>query len=166
MASNRTLQELALCEIGFWANPTEVVAVLDAFKGHPSLTKLHLGYEALHNADAQLGASIAAVIAANTPALSRLDVHDISLDDDGLAPVLDALSRNTHLRALCCNLFRGMSEDFARHRFLPATRANTTLRALWAHSYRIINCVDAAVGAVVLEAEELVAARNAVDAAG
>jgi hypothetical protein len=70
-----------------------------------------------------------------------------------LAPPVDALPLNTHLRTLNldCNSFTGV---FARDRLLPAVRANTSLRHLSAENYTRDN-------KFLREAEALVAARNA-----
>ena len=83
---------------------------------------------------------------------------DSALGDAGMGPLLDALAQNTHLRLLYCTN-TGMSEGFARDRFLPAVRANTSLKVLCASS----NWGGDAHGqapAEVLEAEALVAARR------
>ena len=57
-----------------------------------------------------------------------------------------------------------MSEDFARERFLPAVRANTSLRKLRASEWWGDE-EDGEAPPEVLEAEALVAARAAADAA-
>ena len=76
---------------------------------------------------------------------------------------MDALRRNTHLRVFNCNN-TDMSEEFARVAFLPAVRANTSLRKLraaewWGDDEHGVAPPE------VLEAEALVAARRAADAA-
>ena len=68
-------------------------------------------------------------MAADTGALRKLDVAHTALGDVGMRPLLDALALNTHLRELNCSDV-GMSEVFARDVFLPAVRANTSLRTL------------------------------------
>jgi hypothetical protein len=52
-----------------------------------------------------------------------------------LAPIVDALPRNRHLKALDLRK-TGMSKNFARNRLLPAVRANTGLRNLTLFSSR------------------------------
>ncbi len=80
-----------------------------------------------------------------------------------MAQLTDALPLNTHLQALYC-LGAGMSEAFARDRFLPAIRANTSLRKLEADPAAAGAPVDPTRG-VLRQAEELVEARAAADAA-
>ena len=74
---------------------------------------------------------------------------------------MEALRRNTHLRAFDC-YNTGMSEDFARDRFLPAVRANTSLRDLGARFFWG-GVRDGGGYAAVVEAEELVNARAKAD---
>ena len=138
-------------------------AVFQAVRGHPSLVSLCLPHNAVAVGDsAQAGAQLAAVIAANAPALEALNIEGIALGDAGLAPLMDAISQNTRLRRLYCERV-AMSEAFARDRFLPAIRTNTSLRTLDAGG----SAMDVAdpVRAFVLEAEALVKARAAADAA-
>ena len=108
------------------------------------------------------GEALAALVAANTPALRKLSVCSSSLGDAGMDPLLHALERNTHLRELNC-INTGMSESFARDRFLPAIRANTSLRRLQA-SEHWGGDDDGEAPAEVLEAEALVATRAAAEA--
>jgi hypothetical protein len=51
-----------------------------------------------------------------------------------LAPLMDALPRNTHLQRLVCCGGHAISKVFARERLLPAVRANSSLRDLTMHS--------------------------------
>ena len=129
-----------------------------AFTGHPSLRNLRLPGNTPPD-QAAAGAALGALVAANAPALRILQVHNSNLGDAGMSPLLDALAQNTHLRELnCCNT--GMSEAFARDRFLPAIRANASLRKLDA-SERWGGVVGGQAPPVVLQAEALVAARPA-----
>ena len=58
-----------------------------------------------------------------------------SLDDTaGLAPIVEALALNRHLRELDLS-YNDMSEAFAREQLLPALRANTTLREFTCETY-------------------------------
>lgn len=78
---------------------------------------------------AAFGAALAALVAADAPALRTLKICNNHLGDDGLAPVVDALRSNHYLREL--EIYNtGMSVAFARDRLLPAGRANTSLREL------------------------------------
>jgi hypothetical protein len=78
---------------------------------------------------------LGALLAANAPALTELDVSWCDLGDEGLRPLFDALPpANTHLRALDCGR-NWTSEAFARERLLPAVRANSSLRELKTELY-------------------------------
>ena len=76
---------------------------------------------------AAAGAQLAALIAADMPALQRLNFRGLSLGNAGWRPVVDALRVNQHVKSLIC-YDTGMSEAFAIEFFLPAVRANTSLR--------------------------------------
>ena len=77
--------------------------------------------------------------------------------------MLEALAANTHLQELdCCEI--DMNDEFTRDVFLPAVRANRSLRALYASEARwdheIHDEDDELPNRTALrEAEELVAAR-------
>ena len=94
------------------------------------------------------------------PALRSFLIADTVLDDVGMGPLLDALEHHTHLLELDCSN-TGMSDEFVRERFLPAVRANTSLRKLVA-SRRWGGVEHGQLPPEVLEAEALVAARNGV----
>jgi hypothetical protein len=79
----------------------------------------------------------------------------------GLAPLVDALPRNTHLRLLDC-AETDMSNTFVHDRFLPAIRANTSLRELVARQWWGDE-EDGTAPAEVLEAEALVKMRAYAD---
>ena len=149
-----------LDNVDFWNDEAAGVAVLNAFIGHPTLQWLDLGRN--NAADgAAAGVALGALIAADSRTLTGLRVAYSLLGDVGLASIFDALPHNTHLRMLSCSDV-GMSVDFARERFLPAVRANTSLRTLSAGLWWD-NDEDGAPPPEVLEAEELVAARDAAD---
>ncbi len=81
-----------------------------------------------HVALAAAGAPLGTLVAANAPALQELNLRFCQFTDAALAPLVDALPANTHLRMLDCrnNL---LSEAFKRDRLLPAVRANPWLEA-------------------------------------
>jgi hypothetical protein len=54
--------------------------------------------------------------------LRTLNVNDCGLGDDGLAPLLDGLAANTHLRWLDCR-DNEPSEAFERDELMPALAA-------------------------------------------
>jgi hypothetical protein len=111
--------------------------LLSALTGHASVRDLRFSCYGIRatstvTADA-IGAALSMLVAANAPALRRLHVagvvygpraHNCAL----LAPLLAALSRNTHLRVLDCAEF-DTTHAFARDVLLPAVRANTSLRS-------------------------------------
>jgi hypothetical protein len=73
------------------------------------------------------GAALAALIAADAPALQALVCFQNCLGYYGLAPIVEALALNRHLRELDLRA-NYMREEFARERLLPAVHANTALR--------------------------------------
>jgi hypothetical protein len=153
LRATTALTSLELCRAELCSDLPAAAAVLSALVGHHSLRTLILCAEEVADVDAApLGAALAALVAADAPALQELSVRGSTLGDAGLAPLMDALPRNHHLRSLCLVL-TDMSEQFARERLLPAVRANTSLRALDCGSEDMPN--DAA----AKEAEELVRQR-------
>ena len=63
-----------------------------------------------------------ALLRVNQPSLRLLHVNFCGLGDEGLAPLLDGLATNTHLRKLNCEI-NLMSEAFRRDRLAPALAA-------------------------------------------
>jgi hypothetical protein len=150
LRANTTLTSLTLGCLGVWRDPAAGAELLGALTGHASLRLLALWANSVDQADqAAAGASFGALVAANAPALTELDVSFCDLGDDGLRPLFEALPHNTHLRTLrCCD---HISEAFAADLLLPAVRANTSLRSLNA---------NLAWSASAREAEALVAQRS------
>ena len=108
--------------------------LLHALLAHRSLRRLHLhmsGWDLTRAYRVAVGAALGALVAADAAALEELDVSYCCLANKGLGPLVDALPRNTRLRTLNC-LANFMTEAFARDRLLPAVRANTSLRVLYA----------------------------------
>ena len=157
IASHHALRHLRLEAIQLWHDAPAAAAVMRAVTGHPSLQTLELTSSAPPD-PAAAGAMLGALVAADAPALRELCIHNSPLlGDAGMRPLLDALAHNTHLRMLdCCDT--GMSDAFA-HVFLPAVRANTSLRTLEASKFWG-NELNGVVPPAVLEAEALVAARS------
>jgi hypothetical protein len=104
---------------------------MGALVGHRSLRELQITGEGHTTVEAVrvFSAALAALIAADAPALHVLRCGDYSLGDAGLATIVEALPLNRHLRTLDVSN-SGMTEACARERLLPAVRANTTLREL------------------------------------
>ena len=150
---NTTLTKLDLSCPDFCVDTRSAELLLGALVGHPSLCELWITCN--EDLDAtEFGAALAALIAADAPALETFNCSSNSLEDAGLAPIVEALALNRHLREL--NVGRnGMSEAFARERLLPAVRANTTLRWL-----TCANDDDEPEPDAVEEAEELVRLRG------
>ena len=80
------------------------------------------------HAQAISGAAVGALVAANAPALTELDLS-IVLCSLALGALVTALPRNTHLRTLDLSGNR-LREPFVTEQLLPAVRANTSLRRL------------------------------------
>jgi hypothetical protein len=96
-----------------------------------SLRTLDLSYNDIHEAGrAAAGAALGALVAANAPALTELNVAWCRLRDEALRPLFDALPANAHLRTLDC-AHNYPTDAFVRDRLLPSARANTGLRELW-----------------------------------
>jgi hypothetical protein len=140
-----------------WRDADVAAALLRALTGHRSLRTLKLanGSFAVLEVGAAAGPALGALVAANAPALTELDVGYSSLHDEALRPLFAALPRNTHLRTLDV-AHNGMSEAFTRDVLLPAVRANASLRRLvaWMPAHDEDN-------AFAREAQALVAARGA-----
>jgi len=157
LRANSTLTSLSLCASSvFDGDAAAGVELLGALTAHPSLHTLNLQSNELDpdflDADdrAAVGAALGALVAANAPALTELDVSDCGFCDDDLRPLIEALPHNTHLCVLDCS--GDLSDAFDRDVVLPAVRANTSLRKL-------------ATGGIYgpsNEAEELVSSRAAV----
>jgi hypothetical protein len=150
---NTTLTKLHLWGARLCGDVLAAQLLLCALVLHPRLRELRIsGDEPTTTEDRfALGAALAALIAVDAPALQTLDCSHNALGDAGLAPIMDALPLNRHLRHLEVSR-NGMSEAFARERLLPAVRANTTLRILLADSYPAMPGAE--------EAEELVHRRG------
>ena len=118
-----------------WGN--SLPTVLGALVGHRSLRKLKFSTSFLHSSCparliANAAAVVAAIVAADAPALEALDLSLFSFVDPKMWPILDALPLTHHLRDLdISNGFMGfMRENFVVKLLLPAVRANTGLRKL------------------------------------
>ena len=100
---------------------------------------------------AAAGARLAALLAADAPALTELSFFSCDLGEAGLGAVCDALRSNTHLCVLDIS-YNDVDAPFMRDRLLPAVRTNRSLRSLTARDFGEAD--DA-----VLEALRIVAAR-------
>jgi hypothetical protein len=130
LRASSTLTKVSLEYVGLWRDPAAATALLGALTGHPSLRSLSISGVLNVPADCEeAGAVIAALVAANAPALTKLDVSACMLGDARLRPLFDALPANTHLRTLKCEA-NALSDAFVRERLLPAVRANASLHKL------------------------------------
>jgi hypothetical protein len=153
LRANATLTSLSLVAVGFWHDLDAAAALLSAFTGHVSVRTLSIAVNDMDEAhEAAAGVFLGALVAANTPALTELDVSSNELGEAQLRPLLEALPANAHLRELSV-AGSSMSAVFARDVLLPAVRANSGLRKLSAGNNWNIG------DAVAREAEALVAAR-------
>jgi hypothetical protein len=130
LRANATLTSLRLVGVALFPTPDAAATLLGALVGHPSLQLLVL-WGAHANAATALsaGGAVAALLAANAPALEALVVSRCGLGEAGLRPLLAALPANTHLRSLELE-HEAFSEAFARSDLLPAVRANASLQRL------------------------------------
>jgi hypothetical protein len=130
LRANTTLTSLNLQAVRFWNDAAAAITLLGALTAHPSLRVLILSFNEVHEPDtAAAGAALGALLAANAPALTELDVAICMLGDAGMGPLFEALPHNTHLRTLRC-VRNDSTEVFAHDVLLPAARANTSLREL------------------------------------
>jgi hypothetical protein len=152
LRATTALTAFSLVWTGLSRDMPAAATLLGALVGHPSLRALTLCERYAAVPGAPLGAALAALVAADAPALHELDLTRTALGDDGLAPLMDALPRNRHLFKLNIDNCR-MSDQFARERLLPAVRANNSLRELY-------YCDSHGFSQDALEAQEVVAQRQ------
>jgi hypothetical protein len=157
LRANTTLRVLHLIALDLWEDVDAGIAVVRALTAHPSLRELSLSVHRISWHAAAVGSALGAPIAVDAPALHTLDVSGNWLGDAGLAPLLEALPRSTHLRVLRCG-DNGMRGAFACDCLLPAIRANASLRELDASTHWGGE-LEGMVPFLVLEAEALVRAR-------
>jgi hypothetical protein len=129
LRANTTLTHLRLDSALSHNAAAAVVVLLRALEAHPSLRKLELTNNRFPDVGHETYHALGALVAANAPSLRELSVRLCNLNDMGLAPLVNALRGNTHLRVLHCH-DNDMSDAFARDVLLPAVRANTSLREL------------------------------------
>jgi hypothetical protein len=134
LRGNTTLTSLTLeHNRGIYSHPAGDAALLRVVTGHKCLQtlSLHAVYSAhgWEDGNATLGAALGALVAANTPALTKLEFTAHGKRDPCFRPLCEALPANTYLRSMGCN--RGLfTEAFKADVLLPAVRANNSLREL------------------------------------
>ena len=129
LRTNTTLTSLLVNDAGLFCDMVAAQTLLAALVGHRSICSLELIFDDSTAEPVALGAALAAIVAADAPALKTLDVCGCGLGDDGLEPLLDALPANGHLRTLWLAA-NSMSATFVREHLLPAVRSNTALQQL------------------------------------
>lgn len=98
---NTTLTSLGLFGSGLCRDMQAASTLLSALVGHPSLRVLMLSRENPPAADAgALSTALAALVAADAPALRSLDCSRSRLREADLATIVEALPRNRHLQEL------------------------------------------------------------------
>ena len=120
LRANTTLTELSFSSSCLLHNLGASVTLLGALAGHPSLAALAIRSDYSSN-QAALGAALAALVAADAPALLKLRLEDIGLDDNTFAPLVNVLAESRHLLELDIRYDR-LSEAFVREQLLPAAR--------------------------------------------
>jgi hypothetical protein len=135
LRANARLTSLTLGTTQLWSNHAAAAALLSALTGHASLRELRIRDSGcLFDEDRQhAGVLLCALVAANAPALTALDVSHLRLSDIGLRPLFEALPGNSHLRELNC-AHNNITDAFAADVLLPAVRDNATLRTLIMHA--------------------------------
>jgi hypothetical protein len=112
-----------------WHDPADAgAALLGSLTGHATLRELDIRYSVLQPNDTAVAAcaALGALVAANAPALTSLNVSWCVLRDAGMRPLFEALPANTHLRVLSC-MDTSLSNAFVAEELLPAVQANSGL---------------------------------------
>jgi hypothetical protein len=134
LRANTTLTSVTFRFMGIFSNDAAAAALLGALTAHPGLQKLDISANLNAGGATPVlpaaGAALAALVAANAPALHELNLEYCALGDATLGPLVDALPVNTHLRSLECRHTR-LSEAFVRDRLRPALRGSPWLEALY-----------------------------------
>jgi hypothetical protein len=118
----------------YGADRRVVTELLDAAAGLPALSVLDLSGVRAQD-PAAFGRALGALLSANPPRLHILGVARCGLGDEGLAPLLDGLAANTHLRVLHCE-DNDPSEAWKRNRLAPALAVLAVRRAIDARRAR------------------------------
>ena len=124
LRANGLLTTLALFGLPQLESPV-VAALLGALAGHRSLRVLTLSHMQLE----ELAAALAALLGADAPALTTLNLSGCELGEEGLGALLDALARNSHLCVLDIRN-SDVPAGFMSARLIPAVCANASLQKL------------------------------------
>jgi hypothetical protein len=134
LRANTTLTCLELKNMGLWRDLDAAEALLGALRGHASLRELDVRGNAIADgiADERAGAALAALLAANAPALRSLSFMECDARVECLEAVFQALAYNTHLHTLrtSSRMRRAALEALVLDVLLPPLRTNLALRKL------------------------------------
>ena len=125
-----TLAAFTVCGSSLLLNPGCLGRLVGALVSHPTLIIIDFDQmDAPEDVAPAVGALFAELISANSPVLESLQIACSGLADAGLAPVVAALAKNTHLRSLDIS-DNDCSAAFNQHVLLPGLSANTGLANL------------------------------------
>ena len=126
--TNTRLTRLFLYSLGILRRAAVFDALLRALVGHASLQELRLNDKVVPADRVAADRAIAALLAADSPALTSLDISCCDMGPEALVAIAAALSANTHLQKLNA---RGNGANLvAAEALTAAVRANTSLRFL------------------------------------
>lgn len=132
MEALRTRASLAVLHlecVDLWRTLDTADAVVTCICEHPSLITVSLGKnEVMFGHRRTVGASLARLLT-HMPRLCSLCLHSCALGEEGFRPVVEALRDNASVSAIMCD-DNMLTRRFVRNEFLPAVRANTSLRVL------------------------------------
>jgi len=124
-----SLKQFASCGPSM-GDPVVFTAIVDALTGHGTLESLTVGDAWADPHRHTMCASLARLIASDSPTLHSLTVCRIFLGSSALVRVTEALrTSNTHLRHLCLSMV-GVCGDLDAMHLLPAVRACASLVTL------------------------------------
>jgi hypothetical protein len=100
LRANTTLTSVTFKFVLLFKEPAAAAALLGALTGHPSLRKLDVSFNSVNGVAATAtGAALAALVAANAPALQELHMRTCWLDDAELGPLADGRAAAQHAPA-------------------------------------------------------------------
>lgn len=129
------ITDLRMRGVQLWTVPANARTVMAALTGHPTLRSLSISFNELPAQRACIqaaGDTLAALLAADAPALHSLRIKNCNLDWRTLGPLFRALGSNSHLRALECAQYEDgvFTEAQANTKILPAVHRCASLRRL------------------------------------
>lgn len=164
LRTNSTLTALSIERLRLWETDA-ADSLLVALTSHPSLRSISFDNNEVPAATAvKIGAALGVLIAADAPALESLQLYNCQLGDAGMAPVVAALPRNTHLRVLDIDR-SSMSVPFARAHLLPALQACTSVHTIHGRHGCRDSCISEFMPGLGQELEQLLSPRRPAEAA-